>query len=156
MSTPSPASCSRKCPNGCRVHRAWWPCASCAPTFMPRAPAPLRSPWWTPEASPPLPLRSPWPPSLSGAGACSPERGHHECRRRARCRCCCIHSIPPPSEPSMASPSPPSAAPLDLLDRRHWPLLLPAVGTAAIVAAATVATPPQAASGQAGQPIVCA
>ena len=104
-----------------------------------------------------LPPRSPSPPSLSGAGACAcaPERGHHECRRRARCRCYCLHSIPPPSEPSAVSSSPHRAAPLDLLDRRLWPLLLPTVGTAAVAAAATVAAPPQAASGHAGQPSVC-
>jgi hypothetical protein len=70
-------------------------------------------------------------------------------------RCYCLHSVPPPSEPSAASPSP-SAAPLDLLDRRLWPLLLPAVGAAVVVAAATVVAPPQAASDQAGQPSVCA
>ena len=101
-----------------------------------------------------LPPRSPSPPSLSGAGACAPERGRHECRRRARCRCYCLHSIPPPSEPSAASSYPHRAAPLDLLDRHHWPLLLPVIREAAVTAAATVAAPPQAASGHAGQPSV--
>ena len=94
-----------------------------------------------------LPPRSPSPPSLSGAGACAPERGRHECRRRARCRCYCLHSIPPPSEPSAASSSPHRAAPLDLLDRRHWPLLLPVVREAAVAAEApwpAVLGPPQA------------
>ena len=56
----------------------------------------------------------------------------------------------------VAHPCAAHTAPLDLLDRRHWPLLLPAVGAAADAAAATVAAPPQAASDQAGQPSVCA
>ena len=42
MFTPSLARCSRKCPNGCRVPRAWRPCTSSAPTSMLRAPTPLR------------------------------------------------------------------------------------------------------------------
>jgi len=42
MFTPSLARCSRKCPNACRVPRAWRPCTSSAPTSMPRAPVPLR------------------------------------------------------------------------------------------------------------------
>ena len=127
-------------PPSCHVHLR--PCT--LPGGRQRLPLHFRS----------LPLRSPSPPSLSGAGACSPERGRHECRRRARCRCYCLHSIPPPSEPSAASSSPHRAAPLDLLDRRRWPQLLPAVSEAAVTATATVAAPPQAASGHAGQPSV--
>jgi len=62
-------------------------------------------------------------------------------------RCYCLHSVPPPSEPSAASPSPPSAAPLDLLYRRLWPLMLPVVREAAVAAEApwpAVLGPPQA------------
>ena len=154
MSTPSPASCSRKCPNGCRVPRAWRPCASCASALR-RVPSPpcgrLATSPRAPElrhAFPPLalPLPSsrcrsrpaPWPPWPSSA---SP---------RPRC------SALPLSKPSVPSPSSHHAAPLDLLYRRLWPLMLPAVGAAAVAAAATVAAPPQAASGQAEQPSVCA
>ena len=43
---------------------------------------------------------------------------------------------------TVAHPCTAHAAPLELLDRRHWPLLLPAVGAAAVAAAATVAAPP--------------
>ena len=65
------------------------------------------------------------------------------------------HGLPPPKW-TAGPPSSHHAAPLDLLYRRLWPLMLPTVGAAAVAAAATVAAPPQATSGQAEQPSVCA
>ena len=43
-------------------------------TSMPRAPVPLRSPWWTPEAPPPLPLTRSALPIVPLAQSCS--HGH--------------------------------------------------------------------------------
>ena len=101
------------------------------------------------------PLPSPFPPHAEPPGhAVSPVQFAAAAELAAPL--CPLASMLHRSPLTVAHPCTAHAAPLDLLDRRHWPLLLPAVGAAAVATTATMVAPPQATSDQAGQPSVCA
>ena len=129
--------------------------AAARPASAPRAALPLRLQMRKPEL-PEHSLASPlsFPRSLVLRALRNAAAMVAAASSRFGRRCSFVSSLPPPK---LTAPSPSShhAAPLDLLYRRLWPLMLPAVGAATVAVAATVAAPPQAASGHAGQPSVC-